>query len=455
VTLASHSTRTPAVWVHAPSRGAPLAFWVMVALILALQFGPAIGLLGFRLTGSTGFTLIGGTRDGLVIALVALAAATLMSSTQTWRASPSVVWALLLVVVYIGFAMASAEHPLLVALNLRRLALVPLLFVALLLLPWSRLQLERLVALVLFSSLLVALLGLVERFSPHALWTSVLDIGAFMASNPLDPWGLLPFEDSGRFFSWDLEPQTGAVVRRLVSTYLEPTTLAPTLALALLLAVAARTRRRLGADAQGLPAWASATPLLAPLFLVAGVLTVSKGFIVFLGLLLAWRWLGVPQPRQVFLLSAVGIAVAVALGEAGYTEGAFSHMAGLASSVEYLLEGHLLGEGLGAAGNYAFADTDVGTESGLGNGIAQVGLAALLPLLWVRAIALEMWRTSTLRRDPGGPWIAAWLLLWFLTYLLSASSLGVGGNALGFAVLALYLHPAWDSAPAVYPGQPR
>jgi hypothetical protein len=30
-----------------------------------------------------------------------------------------------------------------------------------------------------------------------------------------------------------------------------------------------------------------------------------------------------------------------------------------------------------------------------------------------------------------------------LTYLLSASSLGVGGNALGFSVLALYLHPAW------------
>jgi hypothetical protein len=29
-----------------------------------------------------------------------------------------------------------------------------------------------------------------------------------------------------------------------------------------------------------------------------------------------------------------------------------------------------------------------------------------------------------------------------LTYLFSASSLGVGGNALGFAALALYLHPS-------------
>jgi hypothetical protein len=430
--------------------GAPLAFALMVVLIISLQFGPAIGLLGFRLTGSTGWTLIGIARDGLVLGLVALAALSLLVSPRPWHPPASARWALLLVGVYVAFALASPEHPILVALNLRRLAVVPLLFVALLLLPWSRTELERLMALVLVSSLVVALLGLVERFSPDTLWTTVLDIGAFMASNPLDPWGQLPFESSGRFFTWDLEPQTGQVLRRLVSTYLEPTTLAPTLAMAMLLALAARARRRMGKDALGLPAWAGATPLLAPVFLVAGLLTVSKGFIVFVGLLLLWRWLGVPQPRQVFLLSAVGISAALLLAEAGYTEGAFAHMAGLVSATEYLLDGHLFGEGLGAAGNYALADTDVGTESGLGNGIAQIGLAALLPLLWVRSIAIDAWRTSVMRRDPGGPWIAAWLLLWFLTYLLSASSLGVGGNALGFTVLALYLHPAWN-VPSAHP----
>jgi hypothetical protein len=427
------------------ARGAPLAFVLMTALIVSLQFGPAIGLIGFRLTGSTAFTLVGAARDGLVLALVGMALGALLVSTARWQAPASVRWALLLVAVVVAFAWVSPEQPLLVALNLRRLALVPLLFIALLLLPWTRLQLDRLMALVLASSLVVAVLGLAERFAPDALWTSVLDIGAFMSSNPLDPWGQLPFEQSGRFFSWDLEASTGLVVRRLVSTYLEPTTLAPTLALAMLLAMAARARWKAGLAATGLPAWASATPLLAPVFLVAGVLTLSKGFIVFLGLLVLWRWLGVPQPRQVFLLAAAGIALSLALGEAGYTEGPFSHMVGLTTAVHYLLEGQLFGEGLGAAGNYAIGDTDVGTESGLGNGIAQIGLAALLPLLWVRAIAQEAWQAAVARRDPGGPWIAAWLLLWFLTYLLSASSLGVGGNALGFAALALYLHPAWDA----------
>jgi hypothetical protein len=424
--------------------GAPLAWLLMLALLVSLQFGPAIGLVGYRLTGSTAWSFIGGARDGLVLALVLLAAGSLLTSPTPPRLTASAGWALLLVAVYTGFALASTQPGVLVALNLRRLALVPLLFVALLLLPWSRLQLERLMAWLLVTSACVAALGLIERFAPDALWTQLLDVSSYTASNPLDPFGVLPFESSGRFFSWDLESAWGVVLRRLVSTYLEPTTLAPTLALALLLACAARSRRRYMAYGFGAPAWVSATSLPTLLFLVAGVLTVSKGFVLFLGLLLAWRWLGVPQPRQVFLLSALGIAVSLLTAEAGFTEGAFSHLAGLASAAHHLVDGNLLGEGLGAAGNYGFTDTDIGAESGLGNGIAQVGLAALLPLLWVRAIALESWQLALRRRDPGGPWIAAWLLFWFLTYLLSASSLGVGGNALGFAVLALYLHPAWD-----------
>lgn len=436
--------RAAPVFAPAVAAGAPLAFGVLLLLMVSLQFGPAIGLLCYRATGSTGWSLIGGSRDALVLALVLLSAAALLASVTPPRLPASAVWALLLVAVYAGFALASEQPTVLVALNLRRLALVPLLYVALLLLPWSRLQLQRLTAFALGSSAVVAIAGLVERFSPDALWTGVLDVGSYMASNPLDPFGLLPFEASGRFFSWDLEPAFGLVLRRLVSTYLEPTTLAPTMALAMLAAFAASARLRHRQPALGAPRWLAATPLPALLFLVAGVLTVSKGFVVFLGLLLLWRWLGVPQPRQVFLLSLAGIALALLAADAGYTEGAFSHLAGLASAARHLADGHLLGEGLGAAGNYGVADTDVGAESGLGNGIAQVGLAALLPLLWVRAIAVELQRTALRRRDPGGPWLAAWLLFWFLTYLLSASSLGVGGNALGFALLALYLHPAWD-----------
>jgi hypothetical protein len=172
-------------------------------------------------------------------------------------------------------------------------------------------------------------------------------------------------------------------------------------------------------------------------------------------MLLLWRWVGLPQPWQVLTITLAGVGMAVLLVEAGYTDGPFAHADGLASAIEYLLQGHLLGEGLGAAGNYTVADSDVGAESGLGNGLAQVGIAAFLPLLWVRAIALDLRATAWRRRDPAGLWLGTWLLFWFLTYLLSASSLGVGGNALGFAVLALYLHPAWAPAAGAPTGPSR
>jgi hypothetical protein len=263
----------------------------------------------------------------------------------------------------------------------------------------------------------------------------------YLAANPFDPWGALPFENSGRFFSWDLELLLGTRVRRLVSTYIEPTTLAPALALGLLLGMAVRERRRYGQDVGmsfSVPLWAVIATL------IAGYLTVSKGFALFTLLLLSWRVLGIPSPRHVFLMAAFLTAGAIVLFESGYSEGAFSHAAGLATGWQYLADGNLWGEGLGAAGNYTDSDLDVGTESGLGNGIAQIGLAAFLPIFWIRSIAVAVLQAADRRRDGGGPWIAAWLLLWFLTYLLSASSLGVGGNALGFSMLALYLHPALD-----------
>jgi len=433
--------------VNPASRGEPLGFALMLALIVALQFGPIIGLLGFRLTGSTAFTLVGGARDGLVVALVGLAVASLLSSRTPWRPLSSVRWALLLVVVVCGFALVSPAPLLLVGLNLRRLALVPLLFFALLTLPWSRQQLERLMATVFGTSVVVVLFGLFERFAPTTLWTSVLNVVAFTGSNALDPWGSMPFEDSGRYFSWDLEPATGVVFRRLISTYLEPTTLAPTLALGMLLAIAARTRDRCRVDHYGCPPGAGRSGWLPFMFGLAGVLTVSKGFVLFLLILLLWRVVGVPKPWQVLPLTLVGIACALGLAEMGYVEGPFAHVDGLASAARYLIEGNFFGEGLGAAGNYTVSDTDVGAESGLGNGIAQVGLAALLPFFWISAIARDARVVAMERSDPGGEWIAAWLMFWLFTFLLSASSLGVGGNALGFATLALYLHPAWRSRP--------
>jgi hypothetical protein len=410
------------------------AFVVACVLLAALQIGPAVGLVGYRLTERFAWTLNGAVRDVAVVGLLLLAIVASWSAGGRTRLPSSARWALAMVAVYVLAALLDPEGLIPTALNLRRLVLVPLLFVALLVIPWTALQVDRLFRIIVLSCAAVALLGMAERAAPDSFWTEALDIDAFTAASNLDRFGHIPFAESGRYFTTDLQQLLGHPVRRMISTYLEPTTLAAAMAVLLTLALARRAR--------GYPS----TPLIL-LAVVAGCATLSKGFIAYLLMLLAWRFIGVPAPRHLGALVLVGCLGAL-LADPSRLEGPLQHAAGLASGLRELAAGHWLGHGLGAAGNLSDADMDTGAESGLGNVMAQVGVVAVLSLVWLRAVLLDVLATATARRDPGGVWIAAWLLFWTLTYLFSASSLGVGGNALGFMAMALYLHPASRPHPA-------
>lgn len=404
------------------------ALAVACGLVLALQFGPLVGLLGFRLSGNEAWAWNGLARDGAVVVLLLLAALAWLGAGSVRRLPASVQWALVMVGVDALLALLTSGSPLLMALNVRRLVLVPLLFVAVWCMPWAPRQIDRLFAWVLASGVAVALFGVFEYLAPEPLWSEVLDIQAYTAANNFDRFGQQDYHEAGRFFSSDLEAWTGGPLRRLISTYLEPTTLAAGMATLLCMGLARRAR--------GHRAW---LPVVLALF--CGVATLSKGFVAFLILLLAWRVLGMPSPRHLLLLVLVSCAAALAAAEL-HLEGPLAHVDGLITALHYLAQGHWLGEGIGAAGNYSDMGAEIGEESGLGNVIGQVGIAAVFSLLWLRALARDVLAAAAARRDPGGPWIAAWLLFWTVTYVFSASSLGVGGNALGFMVLALYLHPA-------------
>jgi hypothetical protein len=196
------------------------------------------------------------------------------------------------------------------------------------------------------------------------------------------------------------------------------------------LLVAALARRARGHRATG----------IVVLALACGLATLSKGFVLFALLLAAWRTLGFPSPRHTMALAGVG-CVAALVAMRWQLEGALAHIEGLATGLQHLFAGHWLGEGLGGAGNLTLSGADFGEESGLGNVIAQVGAVAVISLFWIANLARDVLRAGIARADAGAPWLAAWLLFWMSTYLYSASSLGVGGNALGFLWLALYLHP--------------
>jgi hypothetical protein len=408
-------------------RAPTVAYALLLALIVWLQFGPLIGLTGFRLQGDLRWALSGAVRDLLVVLLIGCGVLAL--ARQDEPLPPSVRWALLMLVVYALMTLRSSSNPYLLALNLRKLSLVPLLYVALYLIPFTRAQTGRALGFVVITSVAVAGFGVFERLMPDSFWTDWLEVENYMAANNFDPWAKLGFYETGRFFSWDLEPWTGQALRRMVASYLEPTTFAAGMAVMAVMGLARLARGHAGLG-------------LVMLAMACGLATLSKGFALFLLLLLAWRSTGVPGPRHLLQLTAITAAFALEATATSQLDGALSHVEGLATGIQALMEGKWLGSGIGAAGAFSEAAGDIGHESGLGTAIVQIGLAGLLPLFWVRAIARDVLQAGQLHNDPGAPWLAAWLVFWLVSYLLSASSLGVGGNALGFMMLALYLRHA-------------
>jgi hypothetical protein len=324
-----------------PSQAPGPAYAVLVFLVLALQFGPMVGLVGFRLSGHEGWAWSGIVRDVAIVVLMAFALVAWPTQSRLRPLPPSARWALVLVLVYGLLALLTASGLLLTALNLRRLVLVPLLFVALQIIPWTPRQIDRLFALVVGSCAVVAAFGLVERLFAEDFWTEFLDIEAYTAANNFDRFGHLAYTESGRFFSTDFEAWTGAPLRRVISTYLEPTTLAASMAVLLVLALARQAR---GHPAGG----------LVVLALGCGLATLSKGYAAFLIVLLIWRALGVFSPRHLLVLALLAGALALAATRF-QLDGPLQHVAGLATALEYLAQGHWLGEGIGAAGNYSDA----------------------------------------------------------------------------------------------------
>lgn len=424
------ATYTPATHRRLTQEQPMFAYAALFALVLALQFSPIVGLIGYRLTGASGWSSMGIVRDALVLLL---SAAVLLRSVLTLRLvrwTRSVAWGFITLITLAILAVISTADLIFVALNLRRLLIFPLLFFSVAAAQLGPNQILSLLRLILNTTVFVALFGIIEYFAPNRLWEDFFRVVDFFSSNPLDPFGALPFEESGRFFTWDLQGLFGGPVRRAVSTYLEPTTLAAAMMGGICLAAAARRLRQKGAGIKLL------------LVLACGVLTLSKALGLFLIAMVLYVRFRVPSPRWIFTLTVIGCGFALWVQSIGLTIGMFEHIAGLATAVDHVTSGHFFGEGIGNAGNYAAegSDLEIGSESGLGNLLAQVGMAALIYIFWIQSLAADVIRRARERRDKTGVYFASMVLGWFISFLFSASSLGIGGNALLFLALSLYLH---------------
>jgi hypothetical protein len=349
----------------------------------------------------------------------------------------------------------------------------------------------------------VAAFGLLERFVfDIAFWRDTVDASAFY--NQQVDSGLLPENwtviyrgvPDGIFIALPL----GEPVRRLVSTYLEPTTLSSFLAFALLLIVFVPDV----AWGRGGKATRVMVALAAFAIGLAILATLSRGgmvtFLAATGLVLAVRWLrspgpriSIPQPLVLLpLVVVIGLGAAITTfsdfpakesvrevlatravsglsdeppasgpSEAPPTatdgplevievhppgstaDAAEKHLRGLTTGLEEMLD-HPLGRGLGATGNWS-ETPETGSESTVGVLAAQTGIAgfALYVGFFAAVIAglvVAGWRQSGMWSDLTIA-LAGGLFGLFIISCVSESASGLLGNAfyLLFAGWALSL----------------
>jgi hypothetical protein len=269
--------------------------------------------------------------------------------------------------------------------------------------------------------------GITEYFLPDEFWNNLVGITGYWSSLSLDPFSTSTIGESGRFYSWDLEALMGEV-RRMVSLYFEPTTMAAFFVACMCFSFIGYPRERL---------W---TWLIAGL----GLLTISKFFMMSVPLAVAVVALRDRLRNYMFLgFVTASIVISVSVIALGADAGALAHLKGISSLAEMVVQKKWLGLGLGAGGNYAASDletSDIGTESGFGNIVAQLGLMALVYIFLLNNLYVTLLNCYRRTKDPRFAAAIAALLCWTLSFFLSASSLGFSGNSFVFILIGSVLH---------------
>lgn len=313
----------------------------------------------------------------------------------------------------------------------RRLVLLPLVYGVARLLPWDLGSLRAVTRMVILAALAVALFGFMERFVaegliwrewiPAAYYYHLSSLAGLTAQGSDFPLLGLPVT------FWDFT--AGLPERRLVSTFLEATTLSSFLALGAVVAVA--TVRPL--------AWGITVGGVIGL---AGYLTLGKAgwLIMALGVgyvLVATR---VQRVREPAWLGSMAVAVIISLAiisifleASGSTTGALAHFEGLRQGIRAVLDAPL-GHGLGIGGN--FGSGTVAAESTFGVIMVQIGLVGLL--VWAAWILAVAFNCATIgRRVRGEPLLGLALAAATVAFFATAAYTESAGGFLGNWIYAL------------------
>jgi len=424
-----------------------LAVWLFIARIVLASMTDI-------LTPNTLSALLAYSQFFFPIVLVILAPRILL----VWRSTPRLIRCLdvaaVAFLVVIGVAVLLGTDPILDRIvYARRFTVLPMVYLAVRLLPFQKGDTRRLAMLGLIAGVILAAFGILERFPLSGfVWGTIAD--------PVSYYQMAAYSGSAREITiiqclpltfWTSDG--GQLTRRLVSTSLEASTIAAFFGLITTIGVTL-----VGAAISG---WKAAL-----LILIAGVamfLTLGKAGIaigaVGAGYTIAARAL--PILRRP--LWVIGLAAAAGLGlflvgvfveASGIASSVGAHLSGLRAGIDSLMA-HPFGIGIGSTGVFA-QDVKV-SESAVGVLMAQLGWPGVLMWApWVVVLGLAtIIRSDRITDAPFvGLGVGAAVIAFFGASLLTESANGLLWNwAFPLLAAALLTESALDQRPDPRPFQ--
>ena len=277
----------------------------------------------------------------------------------------------------------------------------------------------------------ITLFGLIFYFIPTSLYESL--IMEYISLNPVT--AVFITEESmtltqTSWYSHDLFFLYNRPFLRFVSTYLDPTTL--------------------GAFAIFSFTWFNYTQdknkkrkrIALILSFILGIMCFSKAFILSLFINLFFKIIN-KYKAILYIYIIISIIVIILLFSTfnvifnNEDLGALSHLKGFLEIPKIFIS-HPFGVGLGNAGNATVDElSDLGGESGIGNMASQIGIFSIIPLIMFYFYLKGIEKLYIRINSSIYKFSFVMFICWFMSFLLSASSLGFNGNIFFFVMLGI------------------
>ncbi len=392
---------------------------------------PLLSLLLFNVTGGASFFSGGfhATKDLLLLSLLSVAIYHFVIYSNFYKdlVDLYIVLFFLILIIAVNWLISEASFNFLL-LNSRRILISFLIFFVFSSLIYKDEDILKLKKFFYKITILVCSYGILEFFLPLSFWDHVLNIPEYW--NASDNLGITSIRQVGRGYTSDLIFLTGEKFKRMLSFFLEPTTLGTFLALSYAYFLFAENIRR--------------RSYLLLIIFISGFLCFSKIFLIcaiLTTLLKKFRF----KLSQLYILTFLFfLLMGFFLHGKPKAHGALSHVIGLYSGFEIALK-NWHGMGLGMAGNRmetpepSIMNGELGGESGIGNIWAQIGFVGSVVLFFVLKLHKTLKKLYNKTKNEDYYALSVMLFVYFINLLLSASSLSLKGNFILFIIVGVYI----------------